>query len=270
MKRYRITNFDLDSRASFLSAEILDSWEERVRESHIANKALIRQQLVGEFGSLDFNQKECNLCEMGNAPLSILAFHNQFLGQIRSAFVIGAYYPALTGACALGERVLNHLMRELRHEFKGTPQYKRVYSKSSFDDWNLATDTLGAWDVLLQEVVNEYRKLAELRNRSLHFDPSVDAMVRPIALEAIQLLSEIIGKQFSGFGNLPWFISGIAGVSFIRKEWESKPFVKHVYLPNCALVSPFHTIEMSGDRLVVVDPQYGRGIDGSDEEFVQA
>jgi len=30
--------------------------------------------------------------------------------HVRDAFTIGAYYPALTGAAALGERIINHLM----------------------------------------------------------------------------------------------------------------------------------------------------------------
>ena len=69
--------------------------------------------VVTRYGAFDAQTKAQNLKDMGNAPFSILAFHNKFLHQIRDSFILGAYYPALTGACALGERILNHLALNL-------------------------------------------------------------------------------------------------------------------------------------------------------------
>src|SRR5690606_10868817 len=130
---------------------------------------------------------------VGPKPLSILAFHNRFLEQIRVAFVVGAYYPALTGACALGERILKYLVLSLRDDFKGSAEYKRVYNKDSFDNWDLALDTLEAWQVLLPEVVKEYRVLRDLRNKAIHFRPEVDRNDRSLALDAIKSLGNIVG-----------------------------------------------------------------------------
>lgn len=56
-----------------------------------------------------------------------------------------ADYPALVGACALGERILNHLILDLRGAYAHTPEYKRVHRKDSFDDWRVPIDTLAAW-----------------------------------------------------------------------------------------------------------------------------
>jgi hypothetical protein len=37
----------------------------------------------------------------------------------------------------------------LRDEFKKSLEYKRIYKKKSFDDWDLAINTLETWGVLL-------------------------------------------------------------------------------------------------------------------------
>jgi hypothetical protein len=38
--------------------------------------------------------------------------------------------------------VLNHLLLALRGDYQHTPEYKRVYRKDSFDDWNVPIDAL--------------------------------------------------------------------------------------------------------------------------------
>jgi hypothetical protein len=73
-----------------------------------------------------------------------VAFHNVFFNQVRDSFVIGSYYPALTAACALGERILNHLVLGLRDSFRTAEEYKRVYRKDSFDNWMIPIDVLEA------------------------------------------------------------------------------------------------------------------------------
>ena len=101
------------------------------------------------------------------SPLSVLSYHNRFFRQARDAFVIGAHYPALTGACALGERILNHMVQDLEGSFRSTRQYKLVYDKDSFDDWEKAISVLEAWGVLLPEVVVDFRSLEAQRNAAL-------------------------------------------------------------------------------------------------------
>lgn len=266
MKRYRVLGMDFDSRASTLSLEIKDEWEEAVKEGHRRNKVQQQQAYTREFGEYDAERKLQDIIELGAKPFSIIAFHNKFLSQIRNSFVIGGYYPALTGACALGERILNHLILLLRDDFRATPQYKHVYRKSSFDDWNVAIDTLKAWHVLLPETVIAYRRLHEIRNRTIHFKPEVDHNERQLALEAIHTLNEIIQVQFGAMGLQPWFIPQIRGAAFISKEAEQQPFVRRVYLPNCFLVGPKHSMEYDAGRWHIHDVDYeDREI--SDNEF---
>src|SRR6266851_822630 len=142
MKRYRILNFDFDTRAHFLSQEIQEHWAEHVKELHRGNREKMIAGLAQEFGPAQFEAKLKNFMDLGPKYFSILAFHNKFFEQCRRAFVMGAYYPALTGACALGERIFNHLILLLRDDFKGTPQYKHVYRKESFDNWDMVINTL--------------------------------------------------------------------------------------------------------------------------------
>jgi len=161
-------------------------------------------------------------------------------------------------------------MLGLREFYKNTPEYKKVYDKHSFDDWNLAINTLESWDILLPDVVKNYKNLADLRNKkAIHFNPETDSNDRELALQAIKLLSEIVGDQFSGFGPQPWFITNIPGEIYIKKDWETNPFVKTVYIPNCLLLGPYYTFsdfDYSIGGFIVKDENYD-DVEISDEEF---
>lgn len=243
MKRFRVFQFDLDTRVRTLTDEIQDHWEERVKEQHRRNREQTVQELFQQFGAYAAERKRQNFIDLGPKPFSILAFHNRFLEQIRVAFIMGAYYPALTGACALGERILNQLILSLREDFKATAAYKRVYNKESFDNWDLAINTLEAWDVLLPEAAKEFRALRDRRNDAIHFRPEVDQTDRDLALASIKSLGSIIGTQFGALGRQPWFLAGVPGEIYIKKDWESRPFIRKVYLPNCKAVGPRHRVE---------------------------
>lgn len=271
MKRYRVIQMDFDSTPYILSMNIDDSWEPTVQELHRKNKKESEQQLVDQYGILNSDIKLQNYIDLGAAPFSVIAFHNNFLRQIRGAFVIGAYYPALTGACTLGERILNHLIRALRDDYSDKPEYKLVRSRESFANWNMMTNVLSSWDILRLEAVGEFRSLEELRNRVIHFDPAVDGDARTPALEAIHILSRAIDLQFGAFGNHPWFIPNTLGACFIKKSAEKLPFIRKIYLPNCALVSPRHQIDLdlteAGVQVSVIDSDTDGESDDNDEEF---
>lgn len=270
VKRYRVLSMDFDSGPSLLTMEIRNEWDESVKEQHRKNQEQVKQELIHNYGPNAVDMKLHNYIDLGPKPMSILAFHNKFFEQIRSAFIVGSYYPALTGACTLGERILNHLIHSLRENFKATPEYKRVYNKDSFDDWEFAITVLESWGVLLPEVAAAFIELAELRHSSIHFNPAVDKNERHIALQAIKKLGYIINRQFGSFGNQPWFIPGIRGASYLKREVENNPFIKKIYIPNCHLVGPSHKLEFVSEGtqvgFQVHDDEYeDREI--SDEEF---
>lgn len=264
MKRYRTLAVDFDTRANILNFEIKPEWEESVKQQHAQNKVSVMDGLVAEFGVHNKELKIQNFIEIGPAPFSILAFHNRFMRQIRYSFVIGGYYPALTGATTLTERILNHLILALREDFKHTPEYKDVYKNKSFTNWDDLIKVLVAWNVLLPETLVHLKKLQTLRHQfAAHFNPLTDTDDRRLALEAVVEIQGFINIQFGFYGLQPWFIPGTKGAFFLKKEFESQPFIKKVYLPNCVLVGPRYKF---GDDWGVIDDDYeNREI--SDEEF---
>ncbi|MBN8842575.1 MAG: hypothetical protein J0H88_04930 [Sphingomonadales bacterium] len=270
-RRFRIFSFDFDSRAMDLQDAPREEWSEETRDQWQRRREQRVAGLAAEYGSYDIDRKVEDFAAFGTKPFSIVAHHNVMFDHVRTAFVSGAYYAALTGGCALGERILNHLILDLRDHFKATPQYKNVFRKASFDRWSLVIDTLEAWQILLPAVVAAFKDLEQLRNRSIHFNLDTASKLRADALLAAGLLTRIIEQQFCAFGPQPWFIKGTLGAGFIKREWERNPFVAHYYCAKNLCVGPFHSVDLHpvhGWRFVD-HPDYGEfGIDSlTDEHF---
>lgn len=167
---------------------IKDDWDDNVKEQHIQNQKNIIEDLKIEYGEFNFQSKLNNFIELKQKPFSISAFHNKFLQQIRNAYIIGSYYPALISACSLGERILNYLILLLRDYYKETEEYKKIFRKNSFDNWKLAIDTLESWKILLPEAVQKFKELHEKRNFAVYFNPETDYNDKKMALDAILLI----------------------------------------------------------------------------------
>lgn len=256
---------DFDSRAHIFD-EPGDDWTPEDRESHFQNRERAKERLAVEFGADDLERKVNDFVDIGFKPFSILAYHNAYFDQARRSFVFGTYYPALVAACALGERVLNHLIIDLREFYKSRAEYKKVHSKAAFDNWIIPIGILEAWGILLPQVGVEFRALKRLRDQSIHFNMATYTNLRADALSAIHHLNSIIGQQFSGFGTQPWFIRGTRGKIFIKKSWEDNPFVKTYYLPQCPFVGPRYSWSFDGGWRAHDFADYGDGA-WTDEEF---
>lgn len=301
MKRYLIqfSSVTFDTRPQILAQEINPEWDDEVRSMWERNKQQIIQGLIQQYGSLKIELKVNNFLQLGREPFSIIAYHNRFLQQSRNAFICGNYYPALTGACALGERILNHLVLHLRDYHKGSKYYKRVYDKKSFDNWDITIEALDEWQVFVSEevfsawksfaikrlkqhedisvlnsassVAELFGKLCDIRNASLHFRIDLDFEDREPALCALHLLQDIIAIQFGIEGPLPWFIPGARGSHFIKKEFENTPFIKEFYLPACELVGPNYKVKQAENslELEINDPEMYDDVEISDEQFAE-
>ncbi|KSB91745.1 hypothetical protein AS593_06905 [Caulobacter vibrioides] len=267
-RRHLCYSLDFDTRAMLLE-DPQEGWDEEPKRLHLENRTSLIESLGREFGTQHLERKLKNFAAIKTKPFSILAYHNRLFDEVRTAFVMGAYYPALVGACALGERTLNHLVLDLRDHYSHTPQYKKVARKCAFDNWALAIDTLKAWDVLLPAAEAPFRTLMKLRHRSIHFNASTYATLREDALEAVLQIREIIEQQFSSWGLRPWFIEGSLGHIFIKRDWEENPFVKTFYLPQCPFVGPNFAISFEQGLQYHDLHDYGDGA-WSDEDFVQA
>ena len=265
MKRYRVVQFDFDSRAMDLTAQDSGGWDETAKELHKRRVQQTREELIFEYGASRHETKIGNFADLGAKPFSILAFHNRFLEEARTAFVSCAYYPCLTAVCALGERILNHLILLLRDDFKDTEEYRKIYRKDSFDNWALAIDTLAAWNVLLPDVVTSYGELKEMRNAAIHFRPDIDTNARELALQAFRCLTRIIEGQFS-ITTQPWILITL-GEIYIKKDWEENPFVKKVYLPNCVYVGPLNRVVEMQSKIRIKDSPLYKDVQISDDQF---
>ena len=126
------------------------------------------------------------------------------------------------------------MILKLRDAYKPTPEYKRVYNKNSFDDWMGAIKTLMAWDVFDNSIEGLYKRLAELRNSSIHFRPDLDNDPRPLALDAIRLLGQVIDAQFGTVMSHRWCVMG-QGEVYVRGELEElHPFFWLSVLASCS------------------------------------
>lgn len=233
------------------------------------NHASIHAGLVQEFGEAHFEAKLKDFTDLGAKPFSVVAFHNRFFDQARRSFVIGAYYPALVGTCALGERILNHLVLSLRHDFRATAEYRKVYRKQSFDNWEVAINALAAWEILTPGAKEALCELMDKRNNSVHFRPEVDSDARGPALEALSSMGRIIECQFGAHGQLPWLLHGVPGEVYIKHEWEHRPFIARIYRRSCVLVGPAHQVVSSAPLWQFADTNHYDDRDVTDEEFVE-
>jgi len=241
MRRYRMINGTFDTRSHMIADEIPLTWEPTIRAQHWSNRLRALAWLEDEFGKVDLGEKVAEFAALGGEPFSVLAYHNVFFRQVRRSFVIGCYYPALVGCCALGERILNHLLHEFRGDFKHTPEYKRVHRKQSFDDWSMAIDVLEAWGLLLPEVANDFRLLRIKRNESIHFRPETSTLARDMALESIAILARIIDGQFGLLGPKPWYFE-TPGETYVKGEAENWPFVAKILVPAALHVGPRYVL----------------------------
>tara|TARA_R110002049_G_scaffold308226_2_gene511407 strand:- start:2087 stop:2926 length:840 start_codon:yes stop_codon:yes gene_type:complete len=267
MKRYRLLPGHFDTRIAVLM-QLEDIFEVNPKPEVKRQIEDITLNLTNYYGPRNINTRLQNLRDIGSIEFSIMVYHNQLLEQIRDSFIYENYYPALTAACTLGERILNHLILDLKEGHIDSKEYNEVADQKSFSNWKLMINTLDAWDILLPEVVSEFKTLMKIRHKSIHFNQKLTSDLRKYSLDAIMTIQKILFKQFSGFGNQPWFITAIPGEIYLRKEWESKPFVKTYYIPNCILVSPYHRLEGSLP-FKIVDKKIPENQILSDEEFIE-
>lgn len=273
MRRYRVMSGPFDTRAHILVQVIDAEWEPAVQRQWRENQRAVREGLIVQYGIADYERKLADFLALGVEPFSVVAFHNTFFRQSRDAFVVASYYPALTSACALGERVLNHTVRTLRDSFRHTDEYKEVHGKASFDNWPRVVRVLEAWDVLLPDATDAFRRLKQQRDAALHFRPDTDTNARELALAALTTLREIIEGQFGALTPKPWYMSDTPGETFIRASSQDDPFVREVILPSpsALLVGPRHELEADPAAqigFVLVDVGDAGPEVGSDEEFL--
>ncbi len=110
-----------DTRALVLTDAITPDLNPEIVAQQEENRRQVRIGPIHEFGNAEHERKIADFGGLGAAPWSVIDRHNLFMQQIRDAFALGAYYPSLVGACALGERLLNELVIRLRDCYSEHP-----------------------------------------------------------------------------------------------------------------------------------------------------
>ena len=190
--------------------------------------------------------------------------YHELLREVEAAYVHGDPFPALTGACCLGERILNHLVLDLRDDHRTSPRYKDVYGEDSIQDWRLAISVLNDWGVLTADLPTKFETLLGLRNPAVHFG-SVDDRIS-MAKDAVQLVYDVTSGLFGRKAG-HWFMA--PGEMYVRRDKEADPLVRRFILPHCVHVGYAHRIEGAPPTLRLVDDASYEGEEIDDDEFVR-
>ncbi len=256
-RMYRVLNFALDLRVNGMKgAPHSNEGAAKISESLLSG-------FKEEWGERDIKAKVERFIKLDAPLLGVPEEYYNLLQPIISAYCCGYFYPAMTAAGALGERILNRLMLKTRQHFKSSPHYKKIYSKKSSDDWELLVKILRDWDIISEEVGNDFLKLKQYRNDSIHYNDGYDFDGN--AYTAVKLLTEIISKQF-GYQrkDIFWYFN-CPGEIWVKSSAAENPFVIEFVLPQCALLTPLC-------EPTATPPIWGKGTPLkplSDEEFIR-
>jgi len=229
-----------------------------------------REYLEKKYGPLDFDTKFDRWVSIPKPVLSVVDEHTHLLQDVENSYVSGNLYSALTGACCLGERIFNQIISRVKDSYRSSPKYKLIYRKKTLNDWDLAIDVLVEWQIIDSKTEKKYRRLAKLRNESVHFQDK-DQDLDEMAKEAINLINEIVSDLFELRKDkefVIWF--EVPGELYLRKGAEKIPFINAFYVPCAPLVGYKHTIEsVTGPKMKVADKEGYSNEEISDEEFVK-
>jgi hypothetical protein len=261
MKRYRfLSNTYLDFTRNLFRTESLPP------QFLQQERAQVKAELTFNYGQADIDNKVARYLEFDPPNMCIITEYLDLLHAIADAYILGSYYPALTGACSLGERIFSIIIIRLRDYFKSHPLYKDLYAKESFQDWDKAITVLAQWKVIDCQLEKEYRSLATLRHASIHFGNIGN--IRGSALTALKTVMTITDKLF---GLKAGYLFWCPGEIYVKKGKETEPFIKEFILPKCVLLGYKHTIvEIKDSQTTTFTYQYYGDYENrqvSDEEY---
>jgi len=223
---YRVLNFAIDTRARILN-------NASIKDAH----SNIVDGLRSDWGAHRFDDKLKRFKDLDLSFLGIPEEYYNLLWDVVSSYCCGRFYPAMTSAGALGERILNRLLIKTRAYFKSSNDYKKIYRKDSFENWDEPIRILNDWQIIDSNVVTAFKSLKKFRNDSIHYSNGYNFEAN--SHDAVAALSEIIDKQFNYERRTDLFwVFDVPGEIFVRSEKVEDPFVKEFVIPNCALISP--------------------------------
>ncbi len=224
---YRVMGFVLDTRVNILKNPAMNS-----------HQLQIKKQLQSEWGARDFDKKLDRFINLNLAFIGIPEEYYNLLWTVTSTYCSGYFYPAMTSAGSLGERILNRLILKTRGYFTSSEHYKKIWNKKSFDQWDKVIEILEDWQIISKEVSELFNKLKKYRNDSIHYNDDYDFELN--SHDAVKTLAEIINKHFNYHNRTDLFwVYNIPGEIWVKSEKINDPFVKEFVLPHCLQLTPF-------------------------------
>lgn len=253
-RMYRVFGFALDTRVAIFSQVGLE----------YAKKQLAAG-LRDQWGHRNFEEKLARFTKLNLSFVGVPDEYYGLLSEIVDVYCCGHFYPAMTAAGALGERILNRLLIKTRDHFKNTKHYKDVYRKQSFDNWDKPIFILKEWGIISSEVAEAFEKLKVYRNDSIHYNEGY--AFEENTHHAITELTKIIDLQFNYINRTDLFwVFDVPGEIWLKSAQQANPFVKEFVLPHCAWLSAYCEPSPTGLSAGVMAPLAPL----SDDEFLNA
>jgi len=225
MKRYRWLSFFIDTQRNILNVPGLSDTQREIQINQF------REQVRFFHGEADLEGKLERWLKVAPPALCTPVAYHELLRETEKAYIGGDFYPALTAACCIGERILNELLISLREDHRSSPHYKKIYRIESIDNWPQAIEILKDWGCINEKVAINFTALLQLRNPSIHYGNITGR--EHDSLKSLNLIYEITNDLF-GMSHPRYFWG--PGEMYVKKEYESDPLTKVFILPSCFLV----------------------------------
>ncbi|MDQ7837228.1 MAG: hypothetical protein RDU59_01900 [Thermodesulfobacteriota bacterium] len=253
-RRYRLMGFFIDTIRGFYSTPAL-------KEQADTNT----EHLKAALGHEKFEQKLERWLRIQYPPLGLIDEYPEKITQIINTYSAGYFYPAVTSACCLAERILNRLILKTREHFKGDPHYKRVYRKESFDDWGKMITIIHDWRLVPEKAITTMKELMPIRHQSIHYSGTFD--FEAIASDVINKLIAAITEIFGVINRKDiYLVFDVPGEIWVRHHAQDHPFVKEFVLPHCYYAHAVHDIDFEKQK---ISERLGKIGQLTDDEFVQ-
>jgi hypothetical protein len=251
---YRVMAFALDTAVNIFKQDGL-----------VDQKKDIEKKLRSEWGEFEFESKLKRFVQLDLSFLGIPEEYYELLQPVVASYCCGYFYPAMTSAGALGERILNRLIIKLRDHFKSSDYYKKIWNKDSFDQWDLPLSILNEWGIISAGVKSAFQRLQKYRNESIHYNEGYDFETN--SHDAVKALADIINNQFNYINRKDLFcVFDMPGEIWVKSTVVNDPFIKEFVLPHCLQLTPF-------DEPTPDPPIRGKNVllkPFSDEDFIKA
>jgi len=253
-RRYRLMGFYIDTIRGFYSNPVLKEQAD-----------LNTEHLKAILGHENFEQKFERWLKIEYPPLGLIDEYPDKITQIINTYSSGYFYPAVTSACCLAERILNRLILRTRDHFKSNHHYKKLYRNESFDDWGKMITIINDWRLIPERAIGIIKELMPIRHQSIHYNETFnfEAVASGVINKPISAITEIFGvinrKDI-------YLVFDVPGEIWVRNEAQKHPFVKEFVLPHCYYAHAVHDIDFDKKKIT---ERLGKTGLLTDKEFVQ-